>query len=346
MIPLAPRRRYLGLLLRLGCSLAIIAALFWLLRDGNVVGQLREMRPGYLTLAFASLTGVIGFSALRWQVLLRGYGMHCSMRQTVELYWISLFYMLFLPGSAGADIVRSYAVARDHGQGRMAVVVLATIQERLAGLAGLMVLGSSATLLLWGQLGTTLAVPLLLIQVGALALSLIALYPVPFVIFGRRAYEYALHWSLSRRLIEHPLGQRIIRFFQPASEPLRLDAAGVVALITAIFGSTIMGVATYWLLGRALSVEIGWLALCVATPVVTLARTLPISLNGIGVGEGAFVAMLQPFGIAGADAFALSLAGLALHTLAGLIGGAFYAVQLGTGMRLNSRPKPEHYEQS
>ena len=62
------------------------------------------------------------------------------------------------------------------------------------------------------------------------------------------------------------------------------------------------------------------------TPIVALAQVLPISLNGLGIREGAFAVLFASVGVAAPDAVALSLLYQVLRVLTGLLGGMLYIV--------------------
>lgn len=326
-----PARRW-SLLLRVASSVLILALLIWLARGSNILSRLESMQPFYLAAAIGALACVVVCNSLRWQVLLAGYQIKCGFWEAMSLYYVSLFFTLFLPGSVGGDVVRSYYIARQHG--RLAAVLLATIQERLAGLGSLLVLGCIAVFLLRNELGAGLSSTLGLVQIGTLGAVAVALYPAPLFALGQRLWQRVAQWQRVRSLVQRFGSERLQRFLAPATEPLRLQPTQFGLLALALCGSAIFGVCTYWLLALALSIKVSWMALCIAASVVTLARTLPISINGIGVGEGAFVVMLHPFGVANADALALSLSGLAVQSLVGLVGGVVYAVLLSRGVRL------------
>ena len=55
--------------------------------------------------------------------------------------------------------------------------------------------------------------------------------------------------------------------------------------------------------------------------VVSLLQSLPISIAGIGVREGAYLYLLQLQGVPGASALALSLTVFGIHMLIALAGG-------------------------
>jgi uncharacterized protein (TIRG00374 family) len=333
------RQRLLPLLLRAAASALVLAALLWFVRSENLLTRLLTMHLGWLALGVACLVGVVVSSSLRWQMLLRGYQVACGFTEALLLYFVALFFTLFLPGSVGSDAARSFYVARRYG--RLSAVLLATLQERLAGLGALLVLGLIGTAVLRSVLGGALFATLSLVQLGTLLLVALALAPGPLIALARRLWARAAAWPRLSALVSHRLTQRAARFLAPAAEPLRLSRRQRALLALALVGSSLFGIATYWSLGRALGLSIPWLVLAMASSVVTLARTLPISLNGVGVGEGAFVVMLAPFGVPAADALALSLAGLAAHTFVALVGGLCYAGMLSLGHDLRARAPQE-----
>jgi uncharacterized membrane protein YbhN (UPF0104 family) len=79
-----------------------------------------------------------------------------------------------------------------------------------------------------------------------------------------------------------------------------------------------------YVLGRALDLDIGWLDCLALVPPVLLASTLPISIGGWGVREGAMIAAFALIGVPSDGALVLSvLTGLA-GMAAALPGGALW----------------------
>ena len=62
------------------------------------------------------------------------------------------------------------------------------------------------------------------------------------------------------------------------------------------------------------------------TPVVAIAQVLPLSLNGLGIREGAFVLFLGPLGVAAGQAVAIGLIVYALTLAVSLLGAPAFAV--------------------
>jgi uncharacterized membrane protein YbhN (UPF0104 family) len=71
----------------------------------------------------------------------------------------------------------------------------------------------------------------------------------------------------------------------------------------------------YGLVAVALQVEFNVMFMFAAVPLAILVSRLPISLDGIGVYEGIFVAIMALGGVKPADALAISLAARALQII-------------------------------
>jgi hypothetical protein len=74
-------------------------------------------------------------------------------------------------------------------------------------------------------------------------------------------------------------------------------------------------------IGYAVGVGIPWEFYFVFTPLVTVAGMIPISLNGLGVREGAYVYFLAHVGVPASEALAFAILWLILITCASVLGG-------------------------
>jgi hypothetical protein len=68
------------------------------------------------------------------------------------------------------------------------------------------------------------------------------------------------------------------------------------------------------------------MAVLAFTPVVAIAQVLPLSLNGLGIREGAFVLFLGPLGVAAGQAVAVGLIIYAMTLAISLLGAPAFAV--------------------
>jgi uncharacterized membrane protein YbhN (UPF0104 family) len=83
-----------------------------------------------------------------------------------------------------------------------------------------------------------------------------------------------------------------------------------------------------WLvLARTMHLPIAPLTLFFAVPVVTAFAMLPVTLNGLGVREGAWLLLLSGSGIPPAEIVTFSLLYFAANLITGLVGGILFMVR-------------------
>jgi hypothetical protein len=85
-------------------------------------------------------------------------------------------------------------------------------------------------------------------------------------------------------------------------------------------------VALFYSVSQAMGLAVGFWQLASVLPMVAMITVLPITWNGLGLREAAFVTFLGTFGIATAQSVAISLAGFAVILAWNLLGGVVYLV--------------------
>ena len=81
-----------------------------------------------------------------------------------------------------------------------------------------------------------------------------------------------------------------------------------------------------WCLGMALGITAGLAIYFLAIPVILLIMLLPITINGLGTSQAAFLWLFGAAGTARPAAFALSVLFVALGIVGNLPGGLLYAL--------------------
>jgi uncharacterized membrane protein YbhN (UPF0104 family) len=85
-----------------------------------------------------------------------------------------------------------------------------------------------------------------------------------------------------------------------------------------------LNVILVWQLGVSLGLPVPAAFYWVLVPTVSLLTMLPLSLNGMGVREGATVLLLAPFGVSTGQGLALSVLWFAVISAISLTGAGFY----------------------
>jgi uncharacterized membrane protein YbhN (UPF0104 family) len=97
------------------------------------------------------------------------------------------------------------------------------------------------------------------------------------------------------------------------------------AVLTASAGVQVLRVLQAYLLGISLGIPTPVSAYFVVIPLILLIMLLPITVNGIGTSQAAFIWCFGAMGVGRPEAFALSVLFVALGVVGNLPGGLLYA---------------------
>jgi uncharacterized membrane protein YbhN (UPF0104 family)/dTDP-glucose pyrophosphorylase len=319
-------RRGVRVLLQALVSLGLLALLVGVALRHNLIGTFQVLQPGAIAAAAGLYGAAVVINSRRWQVLLRHVGVREPLGTLTAYYLVGLFFSLFLPTSAGGDAVRVYKVARRGG--RLPQTLVATLQERLLVLGASLFVGLGATLYYLRVLPAEFRVWAVIAQIGAATGIALLLYPVPAFAVARRMFRVP---GLAR-LAERPLAARIAGVIRPVAELPPLTPLRLVTALGMAGAGVLVSIGVFFVIARSLQVPISFLELCLVVPVVWIVRMLPVSLNGIGVGEGAFVFLVGLFSVPQAPALALALTVLGLHITISLAGGMVLVFQIAQAM--------------
>lgn len=265
----------------------------------------------YLMLGLVATLGGLVLSAWRWQRVLSVLEVPARLGSLVSHYLAGQFVGNFLPSTIGGDVLRvSRLSASAPGAASFASVIL----ERLTGWIVLPLLTLAGLALRPSLLRLGLASRLALVLASGTLVLLAAL----LVVAGSRrlAGRFAANEGWTRFIGAVHLGVHSLRR-RPGA------AAGVLGVATVYQLSTVVAV---YLATRALGLDLPMAAVLTFAPVVAIAQVLPLSLNGLGVREGAFVLFLGPLGVAAGQAIAIGLLVYAMTLAVSLLGAPAFAV--------------------
>jgi hypothetical protein len=273
--------------------------------------SLTRARAGEVALAFLVLLAGLVVNAFRWQLFLRPLGLALPAPALLRLTFVGTFFNAFLPTGFGGDAYKSF---RLRGRAGLAPPLATAVLDRMAGLAGLALLGLAgcAWRLAAGR-GDRVIVAALILGIGVLAGSTVALWLAP-------------KWSSA----DHTTGvtSRFRMFGQAFAsagrEPQAVRWGTVVGVVSAV-----LLVAVNALLADSLRISLPVAALPAMVLIATLTTVLPLSINGLGFREAAYVWCLATYGIGHDRALAFALLVLAVTLASSAMGGIVYAVYGG-----------------
>ncbi|MDQ7246940.1 lysylphosphatidylglycerol synthase transmembrane domain-containing protein [Dongia sedimenti] len=249
-------------------------AAFWLvLRAINLNALLRQFSdadPIWLILGLVTL--MVHFALLVWRwnyVLVRIYGLRLGARRLAVVLGVSEALGTALPSFVGTDIVRTLALA---GAAPLGTVAKAVMVDRVIGLLALLVM-------------IALSVPLVALTIGqGPVLALAAATGIGGLLC------YCVGLKLAPHLARIPaIGGGLSKL---ASDLRRVstDIRAMVVLVGCGLLVHLTSVLMLWCAARMLNGTIEFLPVLMIAPTAMVISSVPISLGGWGVREGALVA--------------------------------------------------------
>lgn len=306
-----------GRIIRPLIAILLTAYVLWRASPSAVLRAAAGTDLRWIALAIALVIVDRALMAYRWIVLLCPIDAHARppLLSVLRVFFVSSFAGTFLPASIGGDIVRAYGLAQLKVAPGQAVA--SVLMDRLLGVVSILVVGAVGALLFTtGDSASTRAIQLSLLA-GTLLASAAA-----SVIFSERAAQLA-EWFAVRMPVHaiRRLGAELTRATRAYSNHHR-ELANV---LTGSIAVQVLRIVQAYCLGRALGIAAPLTVYFGLIPLVLLVMLLPVSVNGIGTSQMAFVWFFGKAGVASAPAFALSVLFVALGVVGNLPGGLLYA---------------------
>lgn len=304
----------LKVFIRIVIGVGVLAFLLVKADVGQLWDTIQNAKVAYLLAALAAIFGGLVFSAFRWKAYLDALEIPLSIGTLFRLYYVGTFFNAFLPTGIGGDAYKALRLGRDKES--MAPAFASVFLDRFAGVVGMAALGlvSSSYILASGD--TRRRVPVI-----ALALALAIMGAAALLLIGGERL-------LGRgRLVKHEgIGGRIRRAMRSIHAAGRHpDAAARGYVLGVLFQSLVF--VYHVMIAKALRIE-GVPIVVFASIVVisSLATMIPLSINGLGFREGAYIWALGRYGVDHDLALAFALLVLASLLLASLVGGLIYII--------------------
>jgi uncharacterized protein (TIRG00374 family) len=314
-IPAMLRRA--GSVLRPLVAILLTAFVLWRADPSAVVEAAARADLRWIGVAILLVVVDRALMAYRWLVLLTPIPRidRPPLGALMRIFFTSTFAGTFLPASVGGDAVRAYGLARL----RVApgVAVASVLVDRLLGVLSILLVCVAGLLLAdSGDLWSNQAIGVSLLVAGAACAAGAA------VVFSAGASRLAQRFAA--RLPVAPL-RAISGELLEATRAYR----GFRGELTNVLGSSvavqILRVIQAYCLGRALGIEASPAIYFALVPLVLLVMLLPVTVNGLGTSQVAFVWFFGRVGVPHAEAFALSVLFVALGVVGNLPGGLLYA---------------------
>lgn len=245
-------------------------------------------------------------SAFRWQVLLRMWLYPVSLWHLSKLYLVGRFFGLFLPTAIGGDIARGYYL---YGGGAEKEKTISSILvERIMGFASMMVLALLAMLVGFRMIDNNM------IRLSVIVPSIVGLLTL-YIFYSRQQPIFFTR--------PHFLGRKIAGLVETThcihQYKTRPELLAFAFLLSGLF--QVIGILSTYLIALSIGCTVQFIHFLILLPLVWMVSMIPVSINGLGLKEGAFVFLFSSIGMTREVAITISLLSLVQSIALGVLGG-------------------------
>lgn len=289
------KRKHLLLALRILFAVAGIVYIAWIVQwsdqpsaDGGperqgIVSMISDANVSLILIGLAMVALIYPMQTFRWWLLMRCRGIDVPFYKSFRLMMVGSFFNLCMPGMTGGDVVKAYYAARNSG--RRADAVMSIIFDRFSGLLALILLAGVAALFMLDHPVARQVAIYIWLGAAVLAATGLMYYSGPL----RRLLR------LERLLARLPLGSLLTSVDQAAVAYGRhkryVLAAVLISVPVHMLLATATALAAYGLDVKAADVTPGFMLTVV--PVLSMAGSLPLTYQGLGVMEGLGRALIE-----------------------------------------------------
>ncbi|MHB0867594.1 MAG: lysylphosphatidylglycerol synthase transmembrane domain-containing protein [Thermoleophilia bacterium] len=309
-------------LFRAAISIGVLALILTRINLHELADEFSQVDKSMLALGVVLFLVTNMACVFKWRLVVEAQGQRAGGRPVsyfylTSLFYIGLFFNNFLPTNFGGDIIKIVKLAKVTGQRAKAAGSVAI--DRVSSTFALLMIAVVPALIELRLLGTTLT------------LMVLGMFLVSLLVIGLFASERtAKRLSRFPVLRTDPLGvRRHLKSFYYALHEFRRKPGTLAAVLAVALVYQVLHVLSIWVLAVALGIDVSLLYYFLFIPVVMAVGTIPVSLNGIGIREGAWVLLFQQVGVATEQALAMSLLSFGVLTATSLAGGVFYLFDRG-----------------
>lgn len=284
-------RGRIGIIIRVLLSIGLIGALAYNIGSREILAHLKAVSLPSIVFATAILTVSAFLVTPRWTIILSMLGCRISWKALLGSVFVGILLNQLLPTAVGGDVLRAWQ-AKQLGA-PLETAIHSVLLDRGTGV--LIALVGAAMLLPFAGYrdGQTTLEWLVNIAVGFVVAALAFLWVLARFRSGRLRFMAALQ-------------NRLVRFHENAWTFARKP--GAAAIVFALAGlNQLLPVAAIWIFAKELNTGLLALDVTIIASISTLVATIPISVAGWGIREGALVYLFGLYRVRPEVAFTISI---------------------------------------
>jgi glycosyltransferase 2 family protein len=297
-------------------KVAITALFFFYIYNKTDIRQfvaiMRNARLNVLISGFILLWSAHFICIFRWRLLMRPLMPIPSVMNLFGIYCIGLFFNLTFPTVIGGDIVKVYYAGKPAKA--YAESFASTFLDRDAGMLAMMIIAC-------------IAISFYPVHISGIPVSWIIWGVFALFILGNVAiFAPGIHRLLISLLHRAHLPKIAakIDMISGAFQIMGQHKSVLWGALIISFINQILVNSVTWIMALGLGIHIRPYYFLILVPVITLISMIPISINGMGLRETAFLSLFGAIGVPNASCIALGLLSSIVLIVSSLPGGIVY----------------------
>ena len=281
----------------------------------ELVEILKKSNPTFLLLGVILSMIQPVLAAMKWDLLLKNRDIKIPFHSLLSSQMIGIFVSSFFPSRYSGDIYRTYVVAKSSGKTYDSAA--SVLLQRLSGLFVLVLIGFFGSVFCLGILGNYH------LTLSVMAICLIILLVIG-IIFSQKAFD--IFDKVLKMLRLDFLRKPAVKFHIAVMKYLG-DKKLIFKICLLSFFFYIEAFLIVFTASLAIGTKVPFIYIVFVVPVIYLLEALPISINGLGIREGAFVFFFTKIGLQYEQAFAISIIVLFYRLVKSLAGGVLFLMR-------------------
>jgi len=263
----------------------LLILLFQRIEFSEVINTLLQATPLYIFISILVTIFLLCISVIKWKLLLDVVNIESNFLYLLKLYLVGHFYNNLFPSNIGGDAVRVYKLGDKSGSYRTAMA--SVFIERFSGFIVLVLLAIISFVL------NTSLFQYRYLNI-ALLLSIVLLVSIVWLLFDLRLYNYIL-----RKVRINTIRKFLVKLgnFHSALMNYRHHKKAILfsLLISLIFYC--LAILNVYYSAKAFHISVPLINIGIIVPIIMICGMLPITFNGIGVLEWAYVILFSQIGL-------------------------------------------------
>ncbi len=312
-----PRVGRLGAVVRFFLVLGFMWIILSCVGGDKIIEQIEKADISFIALGVLSFTASIFTNTYRLGVLLNFHNSHVGYFRLLAINFVGLFFSLFLPGRTGGDVVRGYFLSKSSLE--LSKIIGTMMTWRFVGIFAMILIGWVSALLSYPTLKDATYV---LFTTGLLCIFIAV---VMVLVNGKLLNKFESANSAVQKKNRFGRIKGILKQAYHDTAVFKHQHRLLLfnTVLACVSNSLILG--TWYFVSRAANWNISMWYILMFIPIISLLQMMPVSLNGIGVREGAAIVVFGSVGVVQESAVSVAMFFSGISILVSLSGGIVYA---------------------